>query len=331
MQGNFAEPLESRKLFAVELSGSTSLDVATPYYIDNVNGGATIQATIKNSGGSNADFPILVSWYLSKDKTLDLLNDESIGSALISTLKKGKSATVSDEISTGGLDPGKYYLFLDIDRTGYYGPGSNFVESNRDDNVVVSKSQIVTIFPTWTGSPLDGTPGKDNVTLQQNETHQIITVNGEVRATPIGSFGFYTFLLGASPDKLTAEADFTTPIHVSGGGGNDTIITGSGADEISGSGGKDRLYGEIGNDYLIGGGANDYLEGGAGNDTLSAGVGNDKLVGGAGIDSMLGGGGDDQLYSKADTANDILSGGPGTDLGDYDSGDTKAGIEGVIS
>jgi len=331
MQANFVQLLEARKLFAVELSGSASLNVATPYYVDNVFGGARVSATIRNSGGSDLLFPITVEFYLSKDRKLDVATDERAASTILTVLKKGKKATVSDDFIIN-VEPGKYYLVLNIDSAGFYGSGTgSLAESNRDDNTVFSDTRIVTVFPTWTNNTLDGTPGKDIVTLQQNETHHIITVNGEVRATPLNSYGFFTFLLGASPDKFTADADFTVPLRVSGGGGNDTVITGSGNDEISGSGGKDRLYGEMGNDYLIGGGANDYLEGGAGNDTLSAGLGNDKLVGSAGIDSMLGGAGDDQLYAKADGFNDVLSGGAGADLGDYDSTDSKAGIEGVIA
>lgn len=58
-----------------------------------------------------------------------------------------------------------------------------------------------------------------------HKTHQIITLNGQVRPRPSAVSGSSRFC-SASPDKLTAEADFTTPIKVSGGGGNDTIITG---------------------------------------------------------------------------------------------------------
>lgn len=38
-----------------------------------------------------------------------------------------------------------------IDTSGFYGPGSNLSESNRDNNIVFSETPIITIF-----SHLDG-------------------------------------------------------------------------------------------------------------------------------------------------------------------------------
>jgi Ca2+-binding RTX toxin-like protein len=327
MQG---ELLERRTLFNIDLTISYTLGAQTPYYI-SPSPGADLSITVKNDGSSNADLPIAVAVYLSKNRKLEPSIDETVGDVIIQSLKSGKSNTQVDQMNAGGVTPGKYYIIAQVDTAGLYSGSQNpFADSNPADNVFISATPDVVIFPQWLAGLRDGTAAKDVLSFQQNETHQIITLNGEVFATEIGTMGFYQFLLGASPDKVSTESDFTTPLRISGGGGNDTIVTGAGIDEISGSGGRDKLYGQNGDDYLIGGGANDYLEGGAGDDTLSGGVGNDKLVGLTGADSILGGVGDDQLYSKGDGI-DTLSGGPGTDLGDYDSNDIKAGIEGVIA
>ncbi|MGB7156976.1 MAG: calcium-binding protein [Tepidisphaeraceae bacterium] len=88
------------------------------------------------------------------------------------------------------------------------------------------------------------------------------------------------------------------PIHIEGGGGNDTL---------GGTGGDDTLVGGAGKDLLVGG---------AGNDLLSGGTGNDKVDGGEGDDSLFGGAGNDGLNGGA-TGADLFAGGSGSDTADY--------------
>ena len=76
----------------------------------------------------------------------------------------------------------------------------------------------------------------------------------------------------------------TTKIAITGGSGNNKILSGAGDDKLTGGTSKDSLIGGAGNDILYGGNGNDTLWGQAGNDTLIGGVGNDVLIGGAGND-----------------------------------------------
>src|SRR5262249_52138987 len=86
----------------------------------------------------------------------------------------------------------------------------------------------------------------------------------------------------------------TTGIDVSGGNGDDTIIS---LDNVAPAAGQAlpqalppaHLSGGNGNDTLTGGGGNDTLDGGAGDDTLKGGDGDDHLDGGAGDDRVVGG------------------------------------------
>lgn len=321
--------LEPRRFLAVDLTGSLTLNAQAPYYL-SPSPGADLSLTIRNDGSTNADLPIVVTVYLSKNRKYEASVDERIADFTLPSLAAGGSTTITDQLNAGGATPGKYYLITVFDETQLYiGQGNPFAESNRDNNTLITSTQDVVIAEQWFAGLRDGTAAKDVFSIQQNETHQLITINGELFATGIGEIAFYQFLLGASADKFTADPDVTTAVRVSGGGGNDTLIGGAGIDEFSGSGGRDRIFGQGGDDYLIGGGANDYLEGGTGDDTMSGGLGNDKLVALSGADSVLGGAGNDQFFTKGDGI-DTLSGGPGTDLGDFDANDLRAGIEGII-
>jgi Ca2+-binding RTX toxin-like protein len=83
--------------------------------------------------------------------------------------------------------------------------------------------------------------------------------------------------------ELTGLYEELIPVSITGGAGNDTILTtatndridaGEGDDVVRAGGGKNTVYGEAGNDSLAGGSGIDLLDGGDGIDTL-AGIGGD--------------------------------------------------------
>ncbi|WP_433792533.1 calcium-binding protein [Actinoplanes sp. CA-252034] len=142
--------------------------------------------------------------------------------------------------------------------------------------------------------------------------------------------------LGVKNDSVTNRTDLA--LTASGGDGNDTLIGGPRADRLTGGLGADLLYGRAGADTLDGDdgsdriwgeAGNDDLKGGWGNDALAGGDGADDLVGGVGNDREYGGAGDDYFYQEWDrdpadytvsiSDRDLISGGPGTDLADYNS------------
>lgn len=126
-------------------------------------------------------------------------------------------------------------------------------------------------------------------------------------------------------------------ITLSGGEGNDTLISIDVGEELQGLGGDDFLQGLGGNDNLLGGNGNDLLHGNTGGDLLDGGTGTDTLFGGKdndwlqggddddflsgnrGNDSLIGGMGNDTLYGGKE--NDFLTGGDGNDFLSGDLGD----------
>ncbi|QDT69090.1 Bifunctional hemolysin/adenylate cyclase precursor [Planctomycetes bacterium MalM25] len=127
------------------------------------------------------------------------------------------------------------------------------------------------------------------------------------------------------------------PLHVHGGGGNDTITLMPGVTDVTlfGDEGDDTLFGSSGSEVLRGGGGNDqlygrdgddFLYGDADEDTLYGGDGDDELYGGDQDDKLFGGAGNDELYGDAD--NDHLDGGTGSDALYGGGGDDRLVVSG---
>jgi hypothetical protein len=93
----------------------------------------------------------------------------------------------------------------------------------------------------------------------------------------------------------------------------------TGPDIIAGSPGPDRICALGGNDYVHGDGERDVIFGMGGRDTLVAGGGRDVLKGG--------GEGDKLFTIDQRRGNDVVYGGPGTDLCFVDHGDQVHGCE----
>ncbi|MEV6341806.1 calcium-binding protein [Actinoplanes sp. NPDC051851] len=147
-----------------------------------------------------------------------------------------------------------------------------------------------------------------------------------VKCTFSGTPNQISVSLGGKNDTLADNAGVVLIAH--GGAGNDTITGGTdgdtlygddGKDTLYGRGGRDRLEGGAGADRLYGGARSDWLYGGSGADLLHGESGNDYLRGNTGDDSLYGDEGDDQLVQEttADGA-DVLNGGSGTDLVNYE-------------
>ena len=124
---------------------------------------------------------------------------------------------------------------------------------------------------------------------------------------------------GPGDDKLVSNfgADY-----LYGGQGDDALNSDGGEDDLYGGGGIDALYGDDGDDRLYGGNGSDLnvaivpfpdvpetkttagLYGGQGEDKLYGDDGNDFLDGGSGRDVMTGGDGADTFYFKSVAAID---------------------------
>ena len=100
---------------------------------------------------------------------------------------------------------------------------------------------------------------------------------------------------------------------VSGGLGNDTILTGDDADTIFGGAGDDVIDAGIDADLVEGGLGNDTIVGSEGADTIDGGDGNDLIYGG--LNDVLGEALDlpDAVDLRPDNNRDLLNGGAGDD------------------
>jgi Ca2+-binding RTX toxin-like protein len=123
---------------------------------------------------------------------------------------------------------------------------------------------------------------------------------------------------------------------LAGTAGNDTIDALAGNDTIDGQTGNDSLTGDAGEDTLHGGAGADTLVGGDGADLIFAGqlfstsgwgvnTGGFKTIGttDADIDSISGGAGNDWISAGA---GDVIDGGDGFDVLDYDLVNTTTGL-----
>jgi Ca2+-binding RTX toxin-like protein len=93
-------------------------------------------------------------------------------------------------------------------------------------------------------------------------------------------------LTGGVGNNFLNAKDFTKPVRLNGGNGNDV------------------LWGGSGNDILNGGSGNDWLSGNGGDDTLLGYNGRDILVGGVGADKL-----NDASISGTSAGDDLLIGG----------------------
>lgn len=154
-----------------------------------------------------------------------------------------------------------------------------------------------------------GTTGNDILRVEPLFSDRVkVVLNGQAiygpaTLAPLSRVG----LLGLSGnDQLLLDNDLPLAAEISGGAGDDLIMSallddflrgGDGDDTIYGYNGKDVIYGDAGDDTLYGMGGADLLLGGAGNDRLFGGAGRDLLIGGAGSDRLMGESGDDLLIA----------------------------------
>ncbi|MGH1578030.1 Ig-like domain-containing protein [Planktotalea sp.] len=121
---------------------------------------------------------------------------------------------------------------------------------------------------------------------------------------------------GSGNDTILTGDDDDSVI---GGQGNDFIDGGIDEDTIHGSSGNDTVLGGLGDDSLLGEGGLDSIVGGDGSDTIDGGGDSDTITGGAGADSIFGNDGEDSIIGA--TAGDTIDGGEGPT--DFDTLDLR--------
>ena len=137
-----------------------------------------------------------------------------------------------------------------------------------------------------------------------------------------GSVSDFSAQCGPTRADLPGERN-----RLSGGGGDDVLLSGPARDTSSGGDGDDYLWPGAGDDVLDGGAGSDALAGDHGADVLDGGDGDDFLGGGPGDDDLRGGPGADELgmtfvlkeagqprHAMYEDGDDSLDGGAGDDI-----------------
>lgn len=195
----------------------------------------------------------------------------------------------------------------------FNGPGQISAGGSSESNPSTSDpSDFIQYQVSGSTLTITGQAGKDNVRILDLGGGKIellrsgFDTNNVAHSDPARVFSGITQinanLVGDNGDSFLMDATVMANANVTGGAGDDTIITGAGNDTIHGGAGKDNLQGGSGTNYLYGEGGNDTLAGGSGIDYLYGGADEDELVAGSGTEYLDGG-----------TGNDILNAGGGTD------------------
>ncbi|EAQ27033.1 Hint domain-containing protein [Roseovarius sp. 217] len=218
----------------------------------------------------------------------------------------------------------------------YFGlPGSVIDTGLPGDDTLIGGDGDDTLLGEIGDDSLIGGDGADSIL--GGAGNDTIDSGSPVSTGPLPDLGFGT-IVPADPDPEN-DRDF-----VSGGDGDDVILTGDDADTITGGTGADVIDGGIDADLIDGDEGNDTLIGGEGSDTINGGAGDDVIYGGLdpsfpdefnipdatdpepdnGRDLIDGGDGNDTIFGQDD--DDTIFGGAGDDV--IDGGIDNDSIDG---
>jgi Ca2+-binding RTX toxin-like protein len=215
----------------------------------------------------------------------------------------------TDSISIEGAPLTGETLIID-QRGGFFGPGAA-PETNTPEieitTVLGDAHDRVVIY---------GTEGDDFMAAGQNGVATSTDGDVDITFSP-NSFNLEFHMLGGA-DVVDARGtggaglQFTGPILIMGGEGDDPLLRGSNTSDV--------IDGGPGEDFVDAQEGNDVVRGGPGDDRLTGGGGSDSVEGGAGADTMNGNDGDDTFLAQDDEADVSISGGAGFDTAHIDTG-----------
>jgi len=157
---------------------------------------------------------------------------------------------------------------------------------------------------------------------------QTLIVDGS--ALVLGDYDGYWWTADTTGDlTFDGDAELDGNFVVTGGDGNDTILTGAGNDTVSAGAGNNTVTTNAGNDTITTGNGNNTVNAGAGNDSITTGSGNDVINGGAGNDVIAAGNGANIIIG--DGGQDQMSGGTGVDTYVFAATDAQFGLADTIT
>ena len=100
-------------------------------------------------------------------------------------------------------------------------------------------------------------------------------------------------------DTFVTTGRYPVTMHVSGGPGNDFLVTGSGQDTVTDLIGDNRIWTSFGNDTILTGPGRDQIRSGSGDDYVRSVGGDNDIRTGAGNDTVETGAGDDDIRTES--------------------------------
>jgi Ca2+-binding RTX toxin-like protein len=231
------------------------------------DGYSTVNVSYQINAGPAGGFPFAIHFYRSADPVFDggdsLLSSAAIDNpADLSDGNHGLAFTLGVDValvSDANESHNDYYL-LAVSETGFVAPD--------EDNTAVFSGAYQ--YPGATNVFVHGTEAADTVFAGSNN----LALNGD---------GYYYgeaigLRVRVHKGDDVVSSNFTGPVALFGGAGNDLLSGGNWPDYIDGGEGDNTLRGRGGSDVLLGGSGNDLLIGGNGNDALKGGAGNDTAA-----------------------------------------------------
>ncbi|TNE63214.1 MAG: calcium-binding protein, partial [Alphaproteobacteria bacterium] len=181
----------------------------------------------------------------------------------------------------------------------YGGAGNDYAGLGRGNDTYYDPSGADTVVA---GS------GADRIDL--GDGNDLVYAGGG--ADSITASGSNSSLYGESGDDViyslsSVGGDTLQHNYVSGGAGNDVLVSGDSSDTLEGGDDNDSLYGNWGDDSLAGGDGNDVLSGHNGDDTTDGGAGDDELWLRIGADLAIGGSGSDTFFVRESWGHDTIT------------------------
>jgi hypothetical protein len=231
------------------------------------DGYSTVNVSYEINAGPAGGFPFAIQFYRSTDPVFDA------GDSLLSSVAIDSPADLADgnhalaltlgvdvELVSDADESDNDYYLLAVAETG-------FVLPDGDNTAVFSGAYQ---YPGATNVFVHGTEAADTVFAGSNN----LALNGDGY--------FYGEAIGlrvrVHKGDDVVSSNFTGPVALLGGPGNDLLSGGNWPDYIDGGEGDNTLRGRGGSDVLLGGPGNDLLIGGNGNDALKGGAGNDTAA-----------------------------------------------------
>jgi hypothetical protein len=159
-----------------------------------------------------------------------------------------------------------------------------------------------------------GSNGGDTVVVDFGSPDSVgVEVDGQRESFARSTFRSISVSLGSGDDSFrvisSGSALEDTPLNVTGGAGQDSVVGGAGNDVLRGGDGDDRLLGGAGADALFGDRGDDFVNGQVGTDSEVLGSGDDVAgwLPGEGSDAIFGGSGRDTLAFTGAGGDEVMS------------------------